>query len=133
MRTQSLTTRPHEARNTARVAGWHLAIALITVLFAQSAPLPAGADERKFDAVQPPEGDANTPPQNADRQVPGGAQTAPMPKDAMPVASQVSDPALAGGNQGVKQAPSQQAAPEGSGAQPQNAAPNAGPPAAAGP
>ncbi|MFC3693988.1 hypothetical protein [Chenggangzhangella methanolivorans] len=111
-----------------------MALALLAVFVVCAVPAQAAeGDKRTFDAVQPPEGDANTPPRDADRQQSGGAQTAPMPKDAMPVAPQVSDPREAGGNQGVKQAPSQQAAPEGGGAQPQNAAPNAGPPAPAGP
>lgn len=98
-------------------------------------PMGAGAQaqpEPKFDAMPTPQGDVNTPPQDADRQQPGGAQTAPMPQDAQPVAPQVSDPSQAGGDQGVKQAPSQQTAPEGSGATPQSSAPNAGPPAPSG-
>ena len=53
-----------------------------------------------------------------------------MPADAQPVAPQVSDPKDAGGDHGVKQAPAQPSAPEGGGAQPHSAAPNAGPPAA---
>lgn len=98
-------------------------------------PMGAGAEapQPKFDAVPTPQGDANTPPQGADRQTPGGAQTAPMPQDAQPVAPQVSDPNQSGGDQGVKQAPAQPAAPEGGGAQPQSSAPNAGPAAPAGP
>lgn len=111
-----------------------LALAFLAALAVQALPaFAADTEQRKFDAAQPPEGDATTPPKDADRQQPGGAQTAPMPKDAMPVAPQVSDPKEAGGNQGVKHGPAQPAAPEGSGAQPQNAAPNAGPPAPAGP
>lgn len=110
-----------------------LALAIVAALAVQAFPVIAADADRKFDGVQPPEGDANTPPKDGDRQQPGGAQTAPMPKDAMPVAPQVSDPKDAGGNQGVKQAPAQPGAPEGGGAQPQNAAPNAGPPAPAGP
>ena len=110
------------------------AIALFAMIAIQPLPVAAAdAEQRSFDAAQPPVGDANTPPQNGDRQQPGGAQTSPMPRDAMPVAPQVSDPREAGGNQGVKQGPAQPAAPEGSGAQPQNAAPNAGPAAPAGP
>ena len=83
-----------------------------------AAPTPSGAEQPKFDAVPTPAGDANTPPQGADQQIPGGAQTSPMPKDAMPVAPQVSDPNQPGGNEGVKQAPSQQIAPEGDSKQP---------------
>lgn len=94
------------------------------------APQPPTSDAQpQFDPPSVPQGDANTPPQNPDRQQSGGAQTAPMPSDAQPVAPQVSDPKDAGGQDGVKQAPAQPAAPEGSGAQPQSAAPNAGPPA----
>ena len=111
-----------------------LALTIAAALAAISLPaLAADGSRPKVGAAQPPEGDVNSPPQNGDRQTPGGAQTAPMPKDAMPVAPQVSDPREAGGNQGVKQGPAQPAAPEGSGAQPQNAAPNAGPAAPAGP
>ncbi|MDR4307003.1 preprotein translocase subunit SecG [Chelatococcus sambhunathii] len=94
-------------------------------------PQPAAdGDQPKFDAVPSPQGDANTAPRDADQQQPGGAQTAPMPQDAQPVAPQVSDPKEAGGNDGVKHAPAQPAAPEGAGNQP--AAPTAGPAAPSG-
>ena len=106
-----------------------LALALAAVFALHALPASSADAERKVDAVQPAEGDANTPPQNGDRQQPGGAQTAPMPKDAMPVAPQVSDPREVGGNQGVKQAPAQPGAPEGGGAHPDTA----GPPAPTGP
>lgn len=91
-----------------------------------------GAGPHKFDAEQPAQGDANTPPKNVDRQTPGGAQTAPMPFDAQPVAPQVSDPREAGGNEGVKQGPSQQVAPEGDSKQPSTPS-TAGPAAPTGP
>lgn len=100
---------------------------------APQAPSGAGAPPQpQFDAVPTPQGDANTPPQGADQQTPGGAQTAPMPSDAQPVAPQVSDPKDAGGNEGVKQAPSQQVAPEGDSKQPSTPS-TAGPAAPTGP
>ena len=69
---------------------------------AGDAPQPAGAPQ---------------PPMGADAEQPkfDAVPTAPMPKDAQPVAPQVSDPSQAGGNDGVKQAPAQPAAPEGGG------------------
>ena len=83
-------------------------------------------------AAPTPQGDVNSPPAGGERQTPGGAQTAPMPQDAQPVAPQVSDPNDAGTKTGedVKQAPAQPTAPEG--ADKPSAPDNAGPPAPSG-
>jgi preprotein translocase subunit SecG len=92
-------------------------------------PPMGGAAAPAAPAAPVPGGDVNSPPAGGDRQVPGGAQTAPMPQDATPVAPQVSDPNAAKAGEEVKQAPAQPTSPQGADAP---AAPNAGQPAPSG-